>query len=65
MMVSGQDTPLSSAPTEISETVSVDARDGNMHKNAKKKSKKRQVKCCSSETKGSGVFYHSSRIRWR
>lgn len=37
MMVSGQDTPLNSAPTEISETISIDARDDNMHKNARKK----------------------------
>lgn len=37
MVVSGQDTPLNSAPTEISETISIDARDDNMHKNARKK----------------------------
>lgn len=61
MMVSGQDTPLNSAPTEISETTSIDARDSNMHKNAKE-SNKSQAKCCSSETKGDDVFARFSTL---
>jgi len=60
-MVSGQDIPLNLVPTEISETVSIDARDSNMHTNAKQ-SEKGQAKCCSSESKGNDVFTHSSTL---
>lgn len=61
MMVSGQDTPLNPAPAEISETISIDARDSNMHENAKE-SNKSQAKCCSSETKVKDVFARFSSI---